>query len=94
MIQYNERVEIYEEAIRHFGQSMQCLVAIEEMSELTKALCKNERWMGDLENIAEELADVTIMLEQLRLIFNCNEMVIEFMDRKLERLQERIGERS
>lgn len=90
MIPYTERVPIYEDAIRTYGPSLQCMVAIEEMSELTKELCKHERWQGSAEHIAEEIADVTIMMEQLRLIFNVNEMVVEIMERKLERLQNRL----
>ena len=39
-----------------------------------------------LDKIAEETADVTIMLEQLRLIFGLNDMVCEAMDEKVERL--------
>lgn len=90
MIPYTERVPIYEDAIRTYGPSLQCMVAIEEMSELTKELCKHERWQGSIEHIAEEIADVTIMVEQLRIIFNVNEMVHESMDRKLERLKDRL----
>ena len=90
MKMYDERARIYGEAIHHYGNSKQCLVAIEEMSELIKELCKNDRGNENWTNVAEEIADVTIMIEQLRLIFDCNDYVNEVMDFKLRRLKERL----
>ena len=73
--------ELYEAAVQKFGERAQILVAIEEMSELTKALLKYIRHedfnQGDyddiVESIAEERADVSIMLNQLAVIFGKNE---------------------
>ena len=56
-------------AVDHFGEKSQIIVAIEEMSELTKALTKWEREIGSTSEIAEEIADVEIMLAQLKYIF-------------------------
>lgn len=64
--------ELYKAAVQKFGERAQILVAIEEMSELTKALLKYIRHedfnQGDyddiVESIAEERADVSIMLNQ------------------------------
>lgn len=36
-------MNIYEIAIKHYGGDLQTLVCIEEMSELTKELCKHSR---------------------------------------------------
>lgn len=44
----------------------------------------------DLKAIAEETADVTIMLEQLRIIFNMNDQVCDQMDSKVMRLADRL----
>lgn len=95
--EYNERKVVYEHAIDKYGIKPQMLMVIEEMSELTKAICKFFRVPGYLEPdegvidaIAEETADVTIMLEQLRLILGINENVCEHMDQKIERLAERL----
>lgn len=55
-------------AIRTFGKESQCRMMIEEMSELTKALCKLPR-DGPVENVLEEMADVQIMLDQMKLLF-------------------------
>lgn len=47
-----------------FGANHQREKAIEELAELTRAIIKNER-----KNIIEEIADVEIMLLQLKMIF-------------------------
>lgn len=39
--------------------------------------------------VFEEIADVQIMLEQLRLIFGLNDLVHEHRDRKILRLKDR-----
>lgn len=97
-ISYEERKEVYTAAIDKYGIKPQMLMVIEEMSELTKAICKFFRAPGYVEPdegvidaIAEETADVTIMLEQLRLILGINENVCEHMDQKIERLADRLG---
>ena len=89
-ISYEERAKVYTDALSTFGPNMQLIVALEEMSELQKEITKALR--GDLNpmHLAEEVADATIMLEQLRQIFNINEEVCDMMDRKTLRLQMRI----
>ena len=77
---WEEEMRIYEGAVERFGRYAQVVVAIEEMSELIKALTK---WMRNLEQggdfndeildaISEERADVSIMLSQLDVIFGDN----------------------
>ena len=87
---YDRRVAVYREAIDLWGTDMQEKVAIEEMSELTKEICKNWRGKDNRAAIANEIADVTIMLEQLRIIYDLNEAVCDYMDAKIERLKGRI----
>ena len=41
-------------------------------------------------NLAEEIADATIMLEQIRYFFGINEDVCEWMDSKIKRLDARL----
>lgn len=88
---------LYEQAVEQFGESAQILMAVEEMSELQKALLKYLRFkdheQGDeaeiLAAISEERADVEIMLNQLHVIFGDNtDMEIA----KLEHLCELLGE--
>lgn len=90
-VTYNEREAVYKEVIRRCGISSQLRMAVEEMSELTKEICKIGRGMADMEALADEIADVTIMLEQLRLLYNLDDEVCEHMDMKVRRLRTRLG---
>ncbi|MFR0781290.1 MAG: hypothetical protein ACLSH8_17045 [Zhenhengia sp.] len=84
--------QLYFRAIEKYGPDMQQNVAIEEMSELTKELCKNKRGEDNYLNIAEEIADVQIMLEQLILIHNIGPLVGAIKEKKLKRLEERLSQ--
>lgn len=89
-ISYEERSKIYAEAAETFGNNMQIVVALEELSEVQKELCKALRGKINIFNLAEEVADATIMLEQIRQMFNINEQVCGYMDEKVLRLRQRI----
>lgn len=86
--------EILQKAIDTYGRNMQVDVCIEEMSELTKALIKDRRHNGDNTedwlNIIEEIADVKIMLEQVKIMLECENEVNEQKKYKLKRLKERL----
>lgn len=85
------RLNLYERVIAHYGKQNQMHIAIEEMSELTKELCKNERGEDNREKIIEELADVYITLEQLEIIFNVGLAELRKVEEsKLKRLEERV----
>lgn len=85
--------EICRAALETFGERAQMVMAIEEMSELTKELCKHRRGRDNVEAIAEEIADVEIMLRQMAILFDCSFTVDKFRRYKLERLAERIKEK-
>lgn len=89
-VTYPERKAIYETALQVYGMEAQTMMAIEEMSELTKELCKLRRGKWDMEALADEIADVTIMLEQLRLMYDLNAAVCRHMDAKVLRLQGKV----
>ena len=80
-------------ALSRYGVDAQDDIAIEEMSELTKAIIKNRRYetFATLENLYEELADVYIMLEQIMMSLD-KDRVQSYVNSKLERLNERLGE--
>lgn len=91
-------IDIIKKAIETYGIDAQVLMAIEEMSELTKALCKERRTRNSddlavrtkvIENITEEVADVQIMLNQIRCIFGINTKNVE--QKKIERLAGRLA---
>ena len=90
---YEERRPVYETAIAHYGMDSQIWMAVEEMAELTKELAKLHRPGGaTLGDLADEIADVTIMMEQLRIMFGVNGIVQNRMEHKVRRLAQRIEE--
>ena len=90
-INYEDRKKVYQAALRKWGADLQTMMAVEEMSELTKEICKIKRGKMDMDALADEIADVTIMLEQLREIYGLNDAVCDHMDAKILRLQSRVG---
>jgi len=90
--------EILKETVDKYGVIPQMDMAIEEMAELTFALQKLKRsWNLDSEawtkiranNVREEIADVSLMIQQLRLMFGA-EGVDEWAETKLDRLKSRL----
>ncbi len=86
-----ERRKVYRKAADKYGLDKQVVVAIEEMAELQKELCKCLRGEANVEYIIEEIADVEIMLEQLIMFYNCRGSVDYEKQYKIERLVERLG---
>ena len=90
-----ERRALLDRAITTYGAPAQMDMAVEEMAELTKALCKVKRatpgatTTAAIANAIEEIADVQIMLDQLRLIFARSTDEVE--EEKLRRLLGRIN---
>lgn len=93
-IGYVERCAVYSNALDVFGGDTQLTVAVEELSECQKEICKFLRGDGDLEHLAEEVADATIMLEQVRIMFDINDATCRHMDAKIKRLKKRIEARN
>lgn len=82
--------DILRAAIATYGEEAQTKMVLEEMSELQKEICKRWRGSDNLGNIAEELADVEIMLDQLKLMLNIEVEVGQHRYEKLLRLEERL----
>lgn len=97
---YEQRCEVYDAAVGKWGLDNQLYVAIEEMSEVIKAITKLQRintphntpqeYCDAQDHLAEEIADATIMLEQLQYFFGINDEVCEAMDDKVLRLKDRV----
>lgn len=84
-------MDILEKAIEVYGEDLQKQVAIEEMAELTKEICKDFRGKDNREQIIEEIVDVYIVLEQLLIMYDIN--ATEFSEmrfNKITRLRERL----
>lgn len=84
----------FQAAFERFGEPHQLLVAFEEMAELTKAISKAIRYSreGHKTAITEEIADVEIMLEQVKMIFDIEDEDVEMwrLD-KIVRLRRTLG---
>lgn len=92
-----------EQIANTYGWDDQCQVAIEECSELIQAICKHRRrhshWLlsnmfecPERNHIVEEIADVEIMLSQLKYFLGADEEVEQEIEKKLERQIQRIKE--
>jgi len=89
-----DKKELYEQALMLWGEKLQVGMAIEECSELIVELSKYLRFglSSAHYGVIEEIADVEIMIEQLKHIFDCDESVESVKKKKLVRLEERITE--
>lgn len=64
----DEEIVVCKKAIDTFGAAHQQLKAVEELSELIQAVMRALE--GDKHNVEEEIADVEIMLTQLKIMYN------------------------
>ncbi len=86
--------EVYEKLLKKYSLNKQYVVAIEELAELQKELTKALRSLGNIDHTAEEIADVEIMIEQLKY---CNresqlsQKVEYWKYKKMKRIKEMVG---
>lgn len=83
--------EILLSALTKWGAGMQTVMVFEEMAELQKELCKSLRGQDNRGYIAEEIADVRIMLDQMVILHDCAEDVDTWRKVKLGRLEKRLS---
>lgn len=84
------RPEIYDAALAQWGYDSQILMVAEECNELAAACTRFINHKANGAQVAEEAADVEIMLEQLR-HNGMNDMVEQHKVKKLTRLAQRVG---
>lgn len=91
---------LLQRAIDTHGAQIQIFKAVEEMGELTQALAKlagnpgapNPDYNKIVDHVAEEVADVCIMLEQICMIFDVEDRAVRWRWHKLQRLKERLDQ--
>lgn len=87
-----ERRLIISESVKRQNRDIKCAVIMEELAELTQQVSKQLRNTGDSYDLVEEMADVYICLEFLKLIFDVDpDMLQKAIDVKLKRETERIA---
>lgn len=77
---------VFAGALEKFGKKAQIDMVMEEMAELQKELCKNLRGEKNKSDIAEEIADVSIMLDQMMILFKAEKDVGRWRRFKVNRL--------
>lgn len=90
-----ETMKIFDKCIEIRGKEVQSRQAMEECAELIQAINKCLRYPEDGDiyaNLIEEIGDVTIMLYQLKEMFDIsNDEVFYSISLKAEREKERLG---
>ena len=88
-----ETKRIFRQSLEKYGKEPQCRQLMEECAELIKATNKMLRYADRpaepeyYANLVEEIADVEIMLEQLKYIHNCPIEVELWKAKKLDKLK-------
>ena len=85
-----EEQQVFIDALCTYGPDKQMLKLIEEMSELTKEIVKYRLGRENLREIAEEMADVQICLDQMTLHFQNGGLQQQIRLEKIERLRKNI----
>lgn len=86
--------EILQAAITKWGVVPQIEMLNEEANELALAARK---WLRkgtekEFENLAEEIADVEILIDQMEIIYpNIRERILQYRAQKMERLERRVN---
>ena len=84
-----EKEELYLKAIDTWGQMPQINMVNEECGELITSLARYLRGRDTADDVITEIADVSIMMEQMAVLFGKEQFEKE-KERKLQRLKERL----
>jgi NTP pyrophosphatase (non-canonical NTP hydrolase) len=91
--------EVYRKAIDTWGETAQLDQTIEELAELIQAINKYKR-TKNIEPMLEEIADVEIMISQMKYLLTCNstqtlftakESIEQIKDTKIKRIKDRLN---
>lgn len=89
----NDRIDILKKNIELNGVETERVIIMEELSELIQEVSKHYRDKGNIMHLLEEMADVYICLEELKLMTGIDNHDIEAaMSVKLNRLRKRYSE--
>lgn len=93
MFNSEEQAKICKKAVDSYGEISQMIKATEEMGELIRAISRVILQQGESDvqiesNYNEEIADMTIMLEQLKYTRHYKQELVDFWkEEKLKRLK-------
>ena len=84
---------VLKRALHTWGEQVQMMMVVEEMSELMKEILKNvNRGKDNLAEIIEETADVEIMLEQLKENYQIADKVEAYKSEKIKLIERRLDD--
>ena len=89
-------LDVWDGCVEKYGESHQLMMLAEECAELSQAALKIRRCTGieerraAFDHLAEEMADVRIMLEQVSAMCGNDHAVAGHVNRKLERQRKRL----
>lgn len=90
-----KRIEKLVKILENCNYGSQMDVATEELAECIQAIIKIKRYGGTeecMDHLAEEIADVYIMLQQVRILNNVDkDKILKWIDKKLDRTIKRLG---
>lgn len=90
-----EQLKVLDNSLMQNGVNQQLMVCMEEPAELIQAISKVERYPDEvdrIENVVEEIADVLICIEYLKMIYNINQSEVdEMISQKINRIKERMN---
>ena len=69
--------KINEKAVLTYGITVQSVVCMEELAELQKEISKFIRGQGNWLSLREEIADVRICIDQLKMMYNISDEELE-----------------
>lgn len=80
--------ELIKKLVDKYTEEKQLLIAMEELSELQKEISKYIREKNNKEELAEEIADVLIMIDQIKYITEVRDEAIEkYFNIKTKRIE-------
>lgn len=84
---------IVSKTIDTYGNGLQLIICMEELSELTQAISKEMRGKGNRINTIEEVADVLICIEIIKQVFGItNKDINAWIEYKQNRSLQRMSE--
>lgn len=86
----SERDSVLHDYASLLGDNATKAVAIEEMTELQKEICKTLRGCDRSAQIAEEMADVYLILQMLETVLHNRDAVAAQWAKKFERIRKRV----
>ena len=82
--------EICIAAMQTWGPKVQKLIIFEEIAEFMKTFAKCVRTKGNYEELINEIADMEVILQQLKFMYDAESDVEKIVSSKLQKLEEKL----